>query len=274
MANYGPVTSSNGHVPLWMQGMVGNMKGVLAGVNERSHVKDVADTSIVVRFNYRQFYVDGIEPGSPPRMEIRLVVESHLLGDSSTVAMRVISEEQAQQQYPVEFAEFKQHDMSDVDGQPIIEVPFLTSSDTRLLQACGIMTVERAIQTVKTQKQLAHPSAFGICQRVDAWVKLQEEGREAIDSFDRANRYEVAYNEQVALNDDMRRKLDVLQQTLSTLQNAGISSSAIQTPAQPRPQSALEIVPEDQLPPNPLDGGPADFLPEDDGLPEDPLQSD
>jgi hypothetical protein len=76
------------------------------------------------------------------RMETRLCVALQPKGDSKTIATRFITEPQAQREFPIEWAQFKEYQETPTAGTPLHELPGISQSQIALLALHGLRSVE------------------------------------------------------------------------------------------------------------------------------------
>jgi hypothetical protein len=85
---------------------------------------------------------DPSDPSKNGQYATKLCIAKQPKGDRLTIATRFITERQAQQQFPREFAYFKQNQDVPTDGTPLNELPSISASQIGILVVHGVRCIE------------------------------------------------------------------------------------------------------------------------------------
>lgn len=102
-----------------------------------------ANGQLTIEFFYAQIRIeDPLDPGTNGTYKTVLCVRKRPHGDRLTQAVRFITERQAQELFPREYAYFKQNQAVPTDGTPLHELPGLSQSQIAILVVHNIRCVE------------------------------------------------------------------------------------------------------------------------------------
>lgn len=102
-----------------------------------------ANGSMTIQFFYAHVRIeDPMDPSQNGTYKTRLCVRKRPHGDRLTEAVRFISEAQAMQLYPREFAYFKQNQDVPTNGTPLSELPGITQSQIAILVIHNVRCIE------------------------------------------------------------------------------------------------------------------------------------
>jgi hypothetical protein len=96
---------------------------------------------LMVQFFYHRVRIGGKNTGTG-KYETRLAVALKPRGDMLTLAVRPITEEDAQRQFPAEWQQFKMYMDTPTRGTPLHELPGATQSMIAILVLGGIRSIE------------------------------------------------------------------------------------------------------------------------------------
>ncbi len=158
-----------------------------AYVTEKSHEdierdSPVKSAGLAVSFFWAKIPIYGDNGLPTGELRDKLCVAKAIIGDFKTVACKMISEEQAQRQFPREYAAFTQQMELPDDGTPLQELPGITQSQIGLMLLNHVRTVEQAAKLTEAQV-----SALGLVgQQVHDWSKrwldMREGASEELDT--------------------------------------------------------------------------------------------
>jgi hypothetical protein len=171
-----------------------------------------------VEFFYAMVRIeDPTDPSQNGQTKTRLCVRKRPHGDRLTEAVRFISEQQAAQQFPREFAFFKQNRDVPTDGTPLSELPGITQSQISILVIHNVRCVEDLLNLSADhvgQIGMDARSAYALAQR---WMKAKTSNGELINDAakDAATKAELdrlreADQRKDALIASMQAQLDML----------------------------------------------------------------
>lgn len=102
-----------------------------------------ANGNMTIEFFHAMIRIeDPLDPSVNGTFKTRLCVRKRPHGDRLTEAVRFISEQQAMQLYPREYAWFKQNRDVPTDGTPLAELPGITQSQISILVLHNIRSIE------------------------------------------------------------------------------------------------------------------------------------
>lgn len=150
-----------------------------------SHLGPVASRGaggLNVQFFYGQVRTKSRNASTTGRIETRLFVAKQPKGDRFTVAIRAITEDEAQRQFPREFAAFKQYEDVPTNGTPLSELPGISQSQIGMLVINGLRSIEDLAEISSDavgQLGLEVISAHRLAKR---WVDRRNEQGDVIKS--------------------------------------------------------------------------------------------
>lgn len=102
-----------------------------------------ATGNMTIEFFHAMIRIDDpLDPAANGTFKTRLCVRKRPHGDRLTEAVRFITEQQAQQLFPREYAWFKQNRDVPTDGTPLAELPGITQSQISILVLHNIRCIE------------------------------------------------------------------------------------------------------------------------------------
>lgn len=108
-----------------------------------SHLGPVAGSGgLNVQFFYAKVRITSRDPERNGKFEDRLCIAKMPKGDRLTIATRFISEEQAMQDFPREFAMFRQYESVPTSGTPLQELPGISQSQIAILLLNNLRSIE------------------------------------------------------------------------------------------------------------------------------------
>lgn len=202
----------------------------LTDMDLSTHMAPVkASGGLIVNFFYKKVQCKARNAETNGKIENRLCVSKQPKGDRSTVAVRYISEEQAQAQFPREFAMFKQYEQVPTDGTPLDELPGITLSQVAMLVINGIRSVEDLVEISEDQLNGLGREVIKARTIAVEWVAKKQGAASTIDNADDLAKLQIE-------NQTFAERLRVLEESNRTLaaQNEALKNmgGAPQTVAQ------------------------------------------
>ena len=108
---------------------------------------------LYVQFFYMRVQIKSRNARTNGNFETRLCVAKQPKGDRSTIAAQPITEAEAQRQFPMEWARFKQYQDTPTAGTPLSELPGISQSQIMLLVLHGIRSIEDLVGLDETVVQ-------------------------------------------------------------------------------------------------------------------------
>jgi hypothetical protein len=134
------------------------------------------------------FYYDQVEiappPGGTPRTEARLFVRKRPRGDRMTEARECITEQEAGQRWPREWAAFQATGETPTTGTPLSDLPGITKRQISLLNAYNIGSVQDLLAMDRGRISEMGTDATRAQMLARTWHEQQVEQREVIDVAD------------------------------------------------------------------------------------------
>lgn len=259
----------------------GGMSTNMTNRDLSSHLGPVAGSGgLNVQFFYVKVRITSRNPERNGKFQDRLCIAKMPKGDRLTIATRFISEEQAMQAFPREFAMFRQYESVPTSGTPLQELPGISQSQIALLLLNNLRSIEdvancpsELINGMGMDVRQAYQVAKRWCQqRDDAAPMIAQAEHEARETQQRE-----ALEARLAAAE--RANIELQGQVKAMLAMGGMASA---TPAQQlAPGGAVYVDRDDNLPeakdlpPTMFEGGIVDGLSDLDDEPQptaaDPL---
>lgn len=125
------------------------------------------------------------------KYETRLCIAKQPKGDRLTIAHRLITDAEAQREFPAEFAYFKQYQDVPTAGTQLYEIPGLSQSQIALLVLNGIRSVEDLTGIPEDMISQAGFEAVTARKVALAWLSRRDKNAAVIDSAQIEARYET-----------------------------------------------------------------------------------
>lgn len=220
-----------------MQGFQGQMSGGRPGFSRdmtdadlSTHLQSVTATGgIHVNFFYTKVRIKSRNAATNGKIETRLCVSKQPKGDRSTVAVRFTTEEQAQRQWPREFALFKQYEEVPTTGTPLDELPGISMSQIGLLVLNGLRSVEDLIEVSEDQVGQLGLDAIKAQKTAKAWMAKREGSAEEISAADIEARFQLqleTMTKQSAAMEERNKQLEAQVAALQMARSGGDASAA------------------------------------------------
>jgi hypothetical protein len=182
-----------------MQGFQGNLSGVRSGFSRdltdadlSTHLQSVtAKGGINVNFFYKKVRIKSRNAETNGTIQTRLCISKQPKGDRSTVAVRFITEEQAQRDWPREFSLFKQYEEVPTTGTPLDELPGISMSQIGLLVLNGLRSIEDLIEVSEDQIAQLGLDAIKAQKTAKAWDEKRKGSAEEISAADIEARFQM-----------------------------------------------------------------------------------
>lgn len=216
---------------------------------------------------YIQFFWDKIriENESDPVLngtyQTRLCIAKCPKGDNRTIAHRFITEDQAKQMYPAEYAAFSQSEAIPTNGTPLHELPGISTSQIARLTLYNLRSIEdvaEAPQEIINPMGMDGMSAHTLAKR---WVANKTANADLINTSQR-DAVTTAELERLQASDAANRQtIAALEAKLDLLMKMGVGAgapmpqnAAPQPSMQPMPSTSPSLLP-DMLPDSALFSG-------------------
>lgn len=182
-----------------MQGFQGNISGARSGFSRdltdadlSTHLQSVtAKGGINVNFFYTKVRIESLDAKLNGTIQTRLCISKQPKGDRSTVAVRFITEEQAQRDFPREFSLFKQYEEVPTTGTPLDELPGISMSQIGLLVLNGLRSIEDLLEVSEDQIAQLGLDAIKAQKTAKAWDQKRKGSAEEINAADIEARFQM-----------------------------------------------------------------------------------
>lgn len=240
-----------------------------------SHLGAVASRGaggLNVQFFYGRVRTKSRNSATTGRIETRLFVAKQPKGDRFTVAVRSINEDEAQRQFPREFAAFKQYEDVPTSGTPLSELPGISQSQIGMLVINGLRSIEDLAEISADAVGQLGLEVIQAQRLAKRWVERRGEAGDAIKAAEieaKAQLEREALSKRLAAMEERVRQLDAENAALRSV--SGRASAAGETgvvAVDARTDLPYDL---DQMP-NPMDDGPLSADGNDDLNDPDPLR--
>lgn len=159
-----------------------------------------------IQFFYARVRIDNRDSQYNGQTQTRLCVAKQPVGDRYSIAVRYISEDQARQQFPVEFESFKRYEATPTSGTPLHELPGASQSQIGLLVLNGVRSIEDLASLAEEQaNQIGYDAALAY-RLAKKWIARRDDSSEQIKAAE--------VEAKAALERDaLQKRLDDLEQT-------------------------------------------------------------
>ena len=210
----------------------------------------VQGKGLIVQFFYEQIHISSIDPVENGKVVTRLCIAKKPRGDKFTIAVGTITPEQAQRQFPREYAMFMQYDEAPTTGTPLHELPGLSQSQIGMLVINGLRSVEDLVGIPQDAAYRIGRDAVRAQKIAQHWLERNEAEAESI----KAAEIEANYQAKAKADDDRLKAMEdqnrYLQAQVDFLTRATAASSAAPMPGANTmpgtiPSAVAEVMPGD-----------------------------
>lgn len=197
-----------------------------------SHLGPVkASGGLNVQFFYTKVRLKTVDATRNGKVETRLCIAKQPKGDRFTTAVQFISEKQASEQFPSEFAMFKQYDEVPTSGTPLAELPGMSQSQIGMFLINGIRSVEDLVEVsedIVAQLGIDASKAQKLAKRWHANATGNAEEVKAAEVAAAAEAERKAMQDRFARMEEHNKRLEMQLEAMRANGNAGAAASAPQ----------------------------------------------
>lgn len=202
---------------------------------------------INVEFFYVRVQLSTRDPAKNGKFETRLCIAKKPFADSQTISTGFISPEEAQRQFPQQYAQFCEYEDIPTSGTPLHDVPGMSQQQIALLVLYGFRSAEDvdAVPDEQISQQMGYDGVLA-ARLVRNWLKRARESAEEI----KASEIEAAYLQERRAMEDRIKRLEDSNKALMAQAEAFRQMGQMQgRPAEPQ----MQMVGQGQ--PGPAEGG-------------------
>lgn len=201
-----------------------------------THLRSVSATGgLLVNFFHTKVRIKSRDAAQNGEIQTRLCVSKQPKGDRSTVAVRFITEEQAERQFPHEYGLFKQYAEVPTQGTPLDELPGISMSQIGLLVLNGLRSIEDLLDISEDQIAQLGLDAIKAQKTAKAWAAKRAGNAETINAADIEARLMLQLETIQKSNEAMAERNRQLEAQVAALQAAGGGGGG-NTPSVTEPQ--------------------------------------
>lgn len=182
-----------------------------------------------VQFFYSRILTRSKNAHTSGRYETRLCIAKQPKGDRLTIAHRMISDAQAQREFPAEYAHFKQYQDVPTAGTQLYEIPGISQSQIAILVLNGIRSVEDLVSIPEDVIGQAGFEAVTARKTAVMWMERRSANAPVIDAAAIEARYETerrATHERMAALEATNKALMAKIEAMATMAGRAPDSAA------------------------------------------------
>lgn len=187
---------------------------------------------LMVQFFYHRVRLGGKNTPNAGKFETRLAVALKPRGDMLTLAVRPITEEEAQRQFPAEWQQFKMYQDAPTRGTPLHELPGATQSMIAILVLGGIRSIEDLVHLPEDVCQQMGMDALQAQKLAKIWIQRKAGAAEDINLAERLAENEASNARMAAELQQLRAANAAQAQALETLKGMGFGAGGASGPQQ------------------------------------------
>ncbi len=176
---------------------------------------------LLVQFFYYRVQFGGRQNPMKGKFETRLAVALQPRGDRLTVAVRNLTEEQAQREFPAEWQHFKMYMDAPTNGTPLHELPGATQSMIGLLALHGIRSIEDMANLPADICAQIGMDAQTASRLAKIWLGRKDGNQDDIMTAERLATTESALERALAELRQARETIAVQDRTIEAVQRMG-----------------------------------------------------
>jgi hypothetical protein len=197
---------------------------------------------LMVQFFYHRVRIGGKQT-STGKFETRLAVALKPRGDMLTLAVRPITEEEAQRQFPGEWQQFKMYMDTPTRGTPLYELPGATQSMIAILVLGGIRSIEDLVNLPADVCSQMGMDATHAQNLAKVWIQRKNGAADDIGMAERLAALEIQARQGTDEVARLRAENAAQAQALELLRGMGMGGGGNGVPAQGGNSDVVPAVP-------------------------------
>jgi hypothetical protein len=205
-------------------------RGFSSDISDRdlsSHLGPVASSGgLHITFSYKKVKLKTKDSTLNGKVETRLCVTKQPKGDRFTIATQFITEEEASEQFPREFAMFKQYEDVPTNGTSLSELPGMSQSQIAMFYVNGIRSVEDLVEVNEALVSQMGIEAASAQKLAKFWLSNVTDNADAVKAAEIAAAAEIERKNLLDRLDKLEKRNADLEADAAAIKRLGVASAA------------------------------------------------